>query len=82
MVSWYILLRFSVLQHLGQDPHVLDAPGLVKPGPQNHSIEPEVIPLDGPALHGPVGFLVEPADPLGVGEDLSGPNSGHVWNGK
>ena len=74
-------LLFPIVQHLGQDPHVLDSTGLIEPGPQHHGVEPEVVPLDGPALHGPVGLLVEPTDSLGVCEDLSGPNTRHrVWN--
>ena len=55
-----LFLLFSILQHLGQDSHVFDAPSLVKPGPQDDGIEPEVVSLYGPALHGPVGLLVQP----------------------
>ena len=47
------------------------------------SFLPEVVSLYSPALHSPVGLLVEPADPLGVGQDLSRSHtSGHygLWN--
>ena len=79
MVPSYLL--FPVVQHFGQNPHIFDTPGLLKPGSQHHSVEPEVPPLNSPALHGPVGLLVEPTDSLGVCKDLSGPDTRHhVWN--
>ena len=75
------LLLFPVVQHFGQNPHIFDTPGLFKSCSQHDSVEPEVPPLDGPALHSPIGFLVEPTDSLGVCENLSGPDTRHhVWN--
>ena len=62
----------SILHQLGSHPHVLDLFVFIKPGSQDGGVEAKPPALVLPVLQSAVGFLVQPADPLTVGENLLG----------